>query len=392
MVLLFAAACLGHLILMIGCHNWWYGLRTPKWAGDLIHLAHLLLFLAFPIALFLAWGLDLTPLFQSLDDNESTTLHFLLRSVVVAYIILCWLALFVWFPYVTICRLVRKEPVHERRSEVVDVAAKLGYRPVGTDKLRFLTYFPGNEVFTAEFNEKTLYPPRLPAAWDGLSVLHLSDLHLKGTPDRDYFRFIMDRCNEWQPDLVAVTGDIADSWRHQRWIVPILGRLRWREQAFAILGNHDLWFDAPLIRRRLRRLRMHVLSNTWQQITVRGLPMVVIGQEHPWTRPHPDLKNCPAGPDSPFRLCLSHTPDNIAWARGHGVDLMLSGHVHGGQIRFPLIGSVFLPSTLGRRYDCGTFDEGPTLLHVSRGLSGKQQIRYRCRPEATLLRLRRPAL
>ena len=52
----------------------------------------------------------------------------------------------------------------------------------------------------------------LSAAWDGLTVLHISDLHLKGTPDRDYYRFVMDRCADWRPDIVAVTGDIADSY------------------------------------------------------------------------------------------------------------------------------------------------------------------------------------
>jgi hypothetical protein len=151
-------------------------------------------------------------------------------------------------------------------------------------------------------------------------------------------------------------------------------------------------------------------------MAVRGRPLVVIGQEAPWLMPGPDLKNCPEsagsgragsvsdGHDSedrrlrfrlggggPFRLCLSHTPDNIAWARQHGIDLMLSGHVHGGQVRLPLIGSVFVPSQLGRRYDCGTYSEGPTLLHVSRGLSGEHQVRFLCRPEATLLRLRSPS-
>jgi hypothetical protein len=97
------------------------------------------------------------------------------------------------------------------------------------------------------------------------------------------------------------------------------------------------------------------------------------------------LSDCPAGP---FRLCLSHTPDNIAWARRAGIDLMLSGHVHGGQIRFPVIGSMLVPSRYGRRYDCGVFAEGPTLLHVSRGLSGEHPLRYGCRPEVTRITLR----
>ena len=133
---------------------------------------------------------------------------------------------------------------------------------------------------------------------------------------------------------------------------------------------------------------MRVLGNTWEQIEVRGAPMIVIGHEGPWFSPEPDLSTCP---DGIFRLCLSHTPDNILWARRHRVDLMLSGHNHGGQIRLPLLGSVFVPSRYGRRYDCGTFDEPPTVLHVSRGLGEEHPLRYNCRPEVTRIVLRRRA-
>lgn len=71
---------------------------------------------------------------------------------------------------------------------------------------------------------------------------------------------------------------------------------------------------------------------------------------------------------------------------------MLSGHVHGGQIRLPLFGSVLLPSRHGRRYDAGTFEVPPTTLHVSRGVSGEHPVRYGCLPEVTLLTLRTTAL
>src|SRR5262249_44094029 len=103
-------------------------------------------------------------------------------------------------------------------------------------------------------------------------------------------------------------------------------------------------------------------------------------------RPPPDLKGCP---DGPFRLCLSHTPDNIGWARRHGVDLMLSGHNHGGQIRLPVFGSVFVPSRYSRRYDCGVFHEPPTPWHVNRGRAPKPPIRYTRPPEARKIVLRK---
>ena len=71
------------------------------------------------------------------------------------------------------------------------------------------------------------------------------------------------------------------------------------------------------------------------------------------------------------------------------MDLVLAGHVHGGQIRLPLVGSIFVPSKYSRRYDSGTFHEGPTVMHVNRGLAGEVPLRYNCRPEVTPVVLRK---
>lgn len=379
MFALFAGACLGHLVLMIVSHNWWYGLAMPRRTGMMIHVIHGLLILAFPLTMVSAFGWNLAQ-FPRLS-SEFGWPHFVL-----AYMAFCAAIGCIALPINTLARRRRLDPTLQKTSRVVDVVKHLGYRPLGKSKKRMLATLPKNEIFQVELIERTLALPRLPAAWDGLTILHLSDLHLKGTPDRSYFQFVMDRCADWRPDLVAVTGDVADSMHHMRWIVPVLGRLRWNLAAFAILGNHDYWYDPSLIRRRLRRVGMTVLSNSWQQIDVRGEPLVVIGHEGPWLKPPPDLRACPS---EPFHLCLSHTPDNIRWARRAGIDLMLSGHVHGGQIRFPLFGSVLVPSCRGRRYDYGVFAEPPTLLHVSRGLSGDFPLRYLCRPEVTRLTLRR---
>jgi hypothetical protein len=97
---------------------------------------------------------------------------------------------------------------------------------------------------------------------------------------------------------------------------------------------------------------------------------------------HPDFD---AAGEHAFRLLLSHTPDNFRWAQQHKVDLMLAGHNHGGQVRLPVLGPVFAPSACGVRYASGAFWEPPTLLYVSRGLSGEHPLRYRCLPELTAL-------
>jgi predicted MPP superfamily phosphohydrolase len=120
-------------------------------------------------------------------------------------------------------------------------------------------------------------------------------------------------------------------------------------------------------------------------VTIRGVPCVAVGHEGPWFRPPPDLSAAPVGP---FRLCLSHTPDNFYWGLAHGIGLMLCGHVHGGQIRIPVVGSIFVPSIYGRRFDTGVFAGGGMVAAVGRGLSGKEPLRFRCRPQVIRLTLR----
>src|SRR5262249_15063619 len=162
-----------------------------------------------------------------------------------------------------------------------------------------------------------------------------------GTPSRPFFEFIVDRClADGVPDLVMLTGDIVDTDTHIEWIAPVLGRLRWNVGAFAILGNHDWWYDYERVRDHLRQVGFRNVGNCWEQIELRGEKMTVIGHEGPWFRPAPDMTSCPT---EGLRILLSHTPDNIRWAQRHNVALMLAGHNHGGQVRLPVLGSIFVP-------------------------------------------------
>jgi predicted MPP superfamily phosphohydrolase len=376
---LLAALVFGHGLVLTYSHNRWYGSGFHKYVIDALQLLHGLLLLGGPIGLVLLYGLDPYPIFVDPLGGVGPAL-------LAAYCAAC-LAALPLFVALTLWRRLRSKPAAlvSNHTRTVDVAAELGYQPLGQSPHGWMARLPRNEVFQVDLAEKTVRLRRLPKAWDHLSILHVSDVHWNGTPDRVYFRRVMDLCAEWKPDLVAFTGDAVDTDGHYRWIVPLFGRLKWKDAALAILGNHDAYFDPQLIRRRLGKLGMQVLGNSWKQIEIRGEPMVVIGNEAPWFGPPPNLSACPA---EIFRLCLSHTPDHIGWAKKHGIDLVLAGHVHGGQLRLPAIGSIVVPSRYGRRYDCGLFDESPTVMHVSRGLSGEQPLRYNCRPEVTKLILR----
>jgi predicted MPP superfamily phosphohydrolase len=378
--LLWLGACLGHAFYMTVSLNCIYALALPRQLLKPLRKIDILIILAGPIlfgvildvfgARELPWhGGGIWPFFA-------------------AYTIVCFFLGTVVAPISQLTYWLRpKAPqLTSMASEVVNVAEALGYAPVGNGKNAKSCLLPFNQVFEVEFNEKTFTLPSLPKAWDGLTILHLSDLHFCGTPDRTFFKHVIDQAmRPGVPDIIALTGDIVDSSWHHRWIAPILGRLRCKEFAWAILGNHDHYRDVAPIRRRLRKIGFRVLVNEWEEVTLRGERLIVSGDEYPWLAGEPDVSGLP--PDG-FRLGIVHTPDRIDWCRKHQFDLVLAGHVHGGQIRVPPIGSMFCPSRHSRKYDCGSFFEPPTVMHVSRGLSGQHPLRFNCRPEVTRLVLK----
>jgi len=369
-IVLATVAVLGHLVLLVGTHNYLYGQPFPKWASKLVHLVHLLAFLALPAGLLLGWGPELQGL---LSWPPSSTTHLLILT----YLGVCTVFALGVLPAVTLARARRRDAACERQIEVLQIPCRRSSH--------WLARLPGNEIYSLACQRMSVRLPRLLPSLEGLTILHLTDLHFHGIPARDYFEALVARCNQWQPDLIVLTGDIVDSDDHHRWIVPLLGRLRWKVAAFAILGNHDFRHQPQRVRRRLCRIGFQVVSNTCHTLCVRDTLLHVIGHEGPWLRPEPDLSALsPEG----LRICLSHTPDNAPWGVRVGIDLMLSGHVHGGQIRLPLIGPVFMPSVYGRRWDQGVYAIGPMRLVVSRGISGEHPVRYGCRPEVSLLTLR----
>ncbi len=302
----------------------------------------------------------------------------------------------------------RPTPLLANHTRTVDLAAGMAEAPVAGWKARILARVPGNQILQLDVNDKEMVVPGLPAELDGLSIAHISDLHYTGGITRAVFDAVVDCANEMDAELVALTGDVVDHAHCIEWIGPTLGRLRSRYGAYFVLGNHDKRVrDVAALRRALGDAGLTDVGGRWLTVEVRGQPVVLAGNELPWFGPAPSRSDDPANAkDAPnaaagarectdtddarraFRILLSHSPDQLAWARQHEFDLMLAGHTHGGQIRFPLVGPVVCPSRWGVKYASGVFHEPPTVLHVTRGISGLHPIRLNCRPELTRLVLR----
>lgn len=312
-----------------------------------------------------------------------------ISPILTLYLLLCVFLGIVVYPLVVLYRYFQRLPsmVTDEKLETIDYLETLGESVIGDGKMhRFIRRLPTrHHVFRVDYSDLLLSPPEMPKEWDGLSILLLTDFHFHGTPAKAFYDAIIDRVNSGpEPDIVALAGDYVDTDKHRDWIGEVLGRLRWREAGLAVLGNHDVHHDPPKIRSELEAIGVHVLGNRWMSLSIRGHDCVVAGHEGPWIGRGPDLSDAPS---EGFRLVVSHTPDQFFWAIRHRVNLLLCGHVHGGQIRLPLIGSMFVPSVFGRRFDMGVFERSGTVMVVSRGLGGKEPIRFRCNPQVIRITL-----
>jgi predicted MPP superfamily phosphohydrolase len=258
-----------------------------------------------------------------------------------------------------------------------------------------------------EVTETEIPLPRLPRALDGLRIAHLSDLHLSRLVSRHYLQRCIRVATEAGADLALVTGDFVT--RSRRWIpglAPLLGRLRARHGVYAILGNHDHYVSADGVAEAVASAGVRMLRNRHVCLTVNGTPLWLVGidsmrgkqyrvpppeQARVDRRMSSNLDRALEGVDpAAFRILLAHSPDILPQALEWDVDLVLSGHTHGGQVRFPVVGATVVPSRFGARYAAGLFVEGNTRLYVTRGLGVvRLPIRFLCRPELSLLTLRR---
>jgi len=292
---------------------------------------------------------------------------------------ICLLVALVGIPTTTLFRFWRRHPenIAERLEEIDFVETHGQDALIGEGKHAWILRLPGNESLRICKREWEIVLPSLPREWDGLSILQLTDLHFAPCYQRRFFELVCEEARKWESDLVLFTGDLVDHDTVIDWIVPLLSGIEGRLGTYSILGNHDYDQDHPRVSQQLEEAGFTDLEGRWVTREVAGKTLALGGSSYPWG-PRLDLAGIP---EAEFRVLLSHSPDFFYRAVGAGVDLMLSGHNHGGQIRLPVVGPVFMPSIYSRHFDRGFFRSGPTLLHVGQGIASKHPIRFGCVPE-----------
>ena len=309
------------------------------------------------------------------------------------YLATCWLAAIAsmihWF-----WRLSPPDSLRSDRRRVFRLLRESELPGSEDHACHFLVRLPGNQALELDVAERGLDVRGLPLTLDGFTVLHLSDLHFTGRVPKAYFQQMVQICNNLKPDLVVLTGDLVDSRSCVDWIPETLGCLRAEYGCYFVLGNHDVEVGAKFLRATLEEAGLVDLGGRCMELAVRDASIVLAGNELPWLAPAADFGQAPlpTSRGGVFRIALSHSPDQLPWAQRNEVDLLLAGHLHGGQIRIPVVGPIVSPSRHGVRYASGVFHSPPTLMHVSRGVSGEIPLRLNCRPEIAKLTLHAASL
>lgn len=394
-LLLIAVALLGHVSTGLWLFNRLHALAWPcRWIKRCEKLVILLTGVVPLVCLARWWNLD-----ESLRQPMNWAIG---DAALVVYAMFCLAVGLVASPAWFFRQLTRREKpaaLVSNHTYTRRLSDEIDPLPVVGRRMRFFAGLPGNQILRLDIHEKTLRLDRLPPELDGLKIAHLSDIHLTGKFAPEFCSFIVDRTNEWRPDVTVITGDIIEKAACIDWAPDTLGRLQAEDGVYFVLGNHDKRMaasDVARLRQVLTGAGLVDMGAKSLEISLRGQKVLLAGNELPWfpAAEVPPLQSGLGGEtstSSAFRILLSHSPDQIGWARSRGFDLMLAGHTHGGQIRLPLIGPIVAPSRFGVKYASGLFHEPPTLMHVSRGLCGVHPLRYNCPPELALLTLRSAA-
>jgi predicted MPP superfamily phosphohydrolase len=241
-----------------------------------------------------------------------------------------------------------------------------------------------------QLTRPTINLRRLPRPLEGLRIGLLTDMHAgAGTP----FSVIHRACRmimAERPDLIALTGDFAaDDAPNFRRVLAVLSGLRAPLGVYAVPGNHDYLVGIDKWHREVRDAGIEDLTNRAVTLDRFGARLCIAGVDD-YSNGQPTLAHLPPADARDLTILLAHDPDQAERSRREEdqIDLILSGHTHGGQVRLPFVGALTNPADNDELYEQGLRRRPWTQVYTSRGIGTVHlPVRFLCRPEVAALEL-----
>jgi len=239
-----------------------------------------------------------------------------------------------------------------------------------------------------EIKQISITLPQLDRAFRGYRIVQISDLHAGDKIDRTHLNKVIDAVNDQKPDLVVITGDhVSRMPRRHIELLDIYSRLHPHDQTVAVLGNHDVYNDATPIRTALKTAGVTLLENNIYTLKRDNATLHIAGVGDVFAKEDRLDRVLAQLPATGAAIMLAHEPDfadEAAATKRFG--LQLSGHSHGGQLRFPFFDG-YVPE-LAQKYPLGRYQVGDMIQYTNRGIGTvKIYARFNCRPEISVFTL-----
>ncbi|OMD62547.1 metallophosphoesterase [Paenibacillus odorifer] len=246
------------------------------------------------------------------------------------------------------------------------------------------------EPYWLEIKYVDITLPRLPPAFDKFRIVHFSDLHQGVYSKPQALTELAQQIQHVKPDLICFTGDLLDhSADYISEAVALCSQLRAPFGQFAVLGNHDAFGTRKVVTKGLTQSGFHVLHNEHIVLTQGTDKLYIAGIDDPWVGKADIAQALLHIPEEACTILLAHEPDFADDFCKLPIDLQLSGHSHGGQVRLPFVGALYTPPH-GNKYSSGLYQLPNSQLQVytTRGIGvTRMPVRFNCRPELTVITL-----
>jgi uncharacterized protein len=252
-----------------------------------------------------------------------------------------------------------------------------------------LSIFPN---FSIEETQFSLLSSKLPSSYEGFKIVQISDLHNENFGNKQ--DLLIDKVASQKPDLIVITGDLIDSSHPDlEHVMTLINGIKNLAPIYFVSGNHESWVNQALyesLKLNLRNAGVFILENEVITFKNRSNESIKILGLNESSAPSYALDLMSSQVESSdFTLLLAHHPENFELYVSYGIDLVFSGHAHGGQIRLPLMGGIIAPDQgLFPKYTQGLWVKDKTTMVISRGLGNSiVPVRFFNGPELITLTL-----
>ena len=222
----------------------------------------------------------------------------------------------------------------------------------------------------------------------GIKIVFLSDLHLAPSHGKKLQKIVA-AVNGQKPDIILLGGDYVKGHKGSASmkasdIAAGLSHLKAKHGIYAVLGNHDGWYNAQSIEQEFSKQNIRILKNKNIAVKIKeGTSFYLVGLEDYYTG-KPDMVSALKETKNPV-MVLSHSPDVFPDVPS-SVDLTLAGHTHGGQVKLPFWGAILTSSIYGTKYAEGFIEQGGKKMIVTKGIgTSLLPLRFNCRPEIVVI-------